>query len=369
MKEILKGVIARILTKKILFTVGIPATIIIFFLLVIGGAVLTIFSDNPSSSGTGDGLGTCGQLINVPEKVQKYRGIVEKELEKQGFTKDYTNCMIAQIMQESGGNPPDVFQASESKYGKIGMIDSVEESVEQGVKRWVEIKKQIESKGFPFSIDLLLQIYNFGSNYLNWLDKTNQLYSLDTAFEYSAMFYEKLKSQGIYKCHFPEQKNKACYGDFMYVPHIKRYISDVTVDPSMKGDFQFPFVGINFVVTSEYGSRWGTLHAGIDLVAYDGAAVSSIGDGIVIDSRFSNSYGNVITIQHPNGVFSRYAHLSKRTVSTGEKVKKGQVIGAQGNTGASQGSHLHFETRRGNDYKKGTSFNPRDLLPFPPGQS
>lgn len=173
-----------------------------FFLLVIGGAINTLFSENPSASGTGDGIGTCGQLINVPEKVQKYRGIVEKELEKQGFTKDYTNCMIAQIMQESGGNPPDVFQASESKYGKIGMIDSVEESVEQGVKRWKEIKKQIESKDFPLVLICFCRRITSAKNYLDWLDKTNQQYSLDTAFEYSSMFYEKLKSQGIYRCHF-----------------------------------------------------------------------------------------------------------------------------------------------------------------------
>ncbi|MEJ9210366.1 lysozyme family protein [Bacillus smithii] len=45
-----------------------------------------------------------------------------------------------------------------------------------------------------------MQTYNFGSNYLDWLDKTNQQDSLDTAFEYSSMFYEKLKSQGIHRC-------------------------------------------------------------------------------------------------------------------------------------------------------------------------
>lgn len=85
-------------------------------------------------------------------------------------------------------------------------------------------------------------------------------------------------------------------------------------------------MGINFVVTSDYGKRWGTLHAGIDLVAYEGAPVSSIGDGVVIDSRISSSYGNVITIKHPNGIYSRYAHLSKRTVQTGDKVKKDKPL-------------------------------------------
>lgn len=54
---------------------------------------------------------------------------------------------------------------------------------------------------------------------------------------------------------------------------------EIKVDENMKGDFQFPFVGINYVVTSDYGGRWGTLHAGIDLVAYRGAPVSAVGDG------------------------------------------------------------------------------------------
>lgn len=139
---------------------------------------------------------------------------------------------------------------------------------------------------------------------------------------------------------------------------------DIKIDENMKGDFQFPFVGINFTVTSDYGHRWGALHAGIDLVAYRGAPVSAVGDGKVVDARLSSSYGNMVTIQHPNGVFTRYAHMDALNVSTGQDVKKGQQIGIQGNTGNSTGSHLHFEVRRGNDYGQGTSVDPRTFLPF-----
>ncbi|MDR5021423.1 peptidoglycan DD-metalloendopeptidase family protein [Bacillus thuringiensis] len=144
---------------------------------------------------------------------------------------------------------------------------------------------------------------------------------------------------------------------------------EVKLDENMKGDFQFPFVGINYVVTSDYGHRWGTFHAGIDLVAYRGAPVSSVGDGKVVDARLSSSYGNMVTIQHPNGVFTRYAHMDGLNVTTGQDVKKGQQIGIQGNTGESTGTHLHFEVRRGNDYKQGTSSDPRTFLPFPASQS
>ncbi|AVF28837.1 peptidoglycan DD-metalloendopeptidase family protein [Paenibacillus larvae] len=367
----MRGTVKRVLTKKVIAYVGIPGFIIFFLFIMIVASVAMILADGSSKNQGPGGIGSCGQLVNVNDRVLGYRETVENELIKQGVSTEFTTCFLAQMMQESGGSPPDVFQASESKYGVIGAIQSAEESIEHAVKRWVEIRQQMENLEVPFSVETLWQTYNFGSGYLNWLVQTSQVHSIDTAFEYSSMWYDKLKDQGIYKCHFPEQKNQACYGDMLYPEHIKRYlIQNQNVDPDMKGDFQFPFAGgISFVVTSDYGHRWGKLHAGIDLVAYRGAPVSSIGDGKVVAANLSESYGNMVTIQHPNGLFTRYAHMDSITVSEGQEVKKGQQIGVQGNTGNSTGTHLHFEVRRGNDFGQGTSFDPRDLLPFPPSQS
>lgn len=79
-----------------------------------------------------------------------------------------------------------------------------------------------------------------------------------------------------------------------------------------------------------------------------GTKIYAAASGKVIKSYsggWGGGYGNHILIQHPNGVVTMYAHLSKNLVWRGEYVKKGQLIGKMGSTGRSTGPHLHFEVR------------------------
>lgn len=351
-------VILSFFLKKILWFLFpiIPAILFIFFILIV------IFGANPSLSN--EQLYGCGEVKKVSARVLQYRSQIETEMQNQGLSPSFSPCLLAQVMQESGGKGPDIFQASESKYGKPGMIQTVEESIEQGVKRWNEIIEEIMLRELPFSIDLLLQTYNFGSGYLNYMIDTNSGYSLESAYDFSIMMYERLKGDGSYRCSFPQQNGVACYGDFLYVEHIKRYLEmDEVIVGS--GVFQSPFHGLHYVATSEFGPRWGTQHAGIDLVAYDHAPVAAAADGMVVDSRESQSYGHVITIQHENGLYTRYAHLWLRYKVVGQKVRMGEIIGTQGNSGNSFGSHLHFEIRSAHDYNDSHSINPRLYISFP----
>ncbi|MCU1485002.1 MAG: Peptidase [Actinomycetia bacterium] len=111
-------------------------------------------------------------------------------------------------------------------------------------------------------------------------------------------------------------------------------------------------------VTSEYGRRWGRLHAGIDIGAPTGTAIWAAKAGTVIFSGQQSGYGNVIIIDHGGGMTTLYGHQSRRIAQDGQHVSQGQLIGKVGSTGHSTGSHLHFETRYG-----GTPRNPRGCLP------
>jgi murein DD-endopeptidase MepM/ murein hydrolase activator NlpD len=111
-------------------------------------------------------------------------------------------------------------------------------------------------------------------------------------------------------------------------------------------------------VTSEYGTRWGRLHAGIDLAGDTGDPISAAGAGTVIFAGSQNGYGLTVVIDHGGGVSTLYAHQSRVAVGNGQRVSRGQVIGYVGNTGSSTGSHLHFEVRVG-----GSPQNPRRHLP------
>lgn len=114
-------------------------------------------------------------------------------------------------------------------------------------------------------------------------------------------------------------------------------IKDIT------SNWYFPAEG---EISDVFESRGG-IHKGIDIAGDYKSPVYVVEDGEVIKSYFSQSYGNVVFVHHLNGFETVYAHLDKRLVIEGQKVKKGEEIGLLGNTGNSTGNHLHFEIHNG----------------------
>ena len=98
-------------------------------------------------------------------------------------------------------------------------------------------------------------------------------------------------------------------------------------------------------ITSPFGMRWGSLHPGIDIAAASGTPIEAAASGRVIVAAYSGGYGNLVVIDHGNGLATAYAHQSQIAVGVGETVRQGQTIGYVGSTGFSTGPHLHFEVR------------------------
>lgn len=96
-------------------------------------------------------------------------------------------------------------------------------------------------------------------------------------------------------------------------------------------------------LTSSFKRRWGRMHKGIDWATPTGTSVRASCGGTVVSAGWSSGYGYCITLRHPDGRQTRYAHLSKILVSSGQKVDQNQKIALSGNTGRSTGPHLHFE--------------------------
>ena len=92
-------------------------------------------------------------------------------------------------------------------------------------------------------------------------------------------------------------------------------------------------------------SNYRKLHAGIDMAAPVGTTIHAAGSGVVYSAGWGGGYGNLVQIDHGGGILTRYAHLSQIDVAAGQPVARGMLIGRMGSTGASTGSHLHFETR------------------------
>jgi murein DD-endopeptidase MepM/ murein hydrolase activator NlpD len=103
-------------------------------------------------------------------------------------------------------------------------------------------------------------------------------------------------------------------------------------------------------VTSCYGSRWGTLHAGIDIAAPIGTPVYAPEDGIVLQAGPASGFGLAVAVQHRDGAITLYGHVNRMFVSAGEVVQAGHQIAEVGNRGQSTGPHLHFEVHTGGLY-------------------
>lgn len=116
-------------------------------------------------------------------------------------------------------------------------------------------------------------------------------------------------------------------------------------------------------VTSGFGWRnspWGDgneLHAGIDIANSMNTPIVATADGEVVECGVSGGYGNIVKINHGNGIETIYGHNSRIAVSVGQSVKKGEVIAYLGNTGRSTGPHAHYEVR-----VNGTAIDPTSFL-------
>jgi murein DD-endopeptidase MepM/ murein hydrolase activator NlpD len=143
---------------------------------------------------------------------------------------------------------------------------------------------------------------------------------------------------------------------------VKEPISDIIVTGTMAipakaatGNFSRPISG--GILSSGFGYRWGTLHAGVDLAAPRGTTIYASDGGTVKSAGWSGALGYLVIIDHGNGFETYYGHCSAIYVTAGQKVAKGEKISAVGSTGDSTGNHVHFEV-----HKNGTAYDPLNYI-------
>ena len=168
--------------------------------------------------------------------------------------------------------------------------------------------------------------------------------------------------------------------------HSSKYIADVlaaanrfkdegvysppagSLPPMTSGYFMRPTTG---AITSPFGPRSGKNHYGVD-IGKGGrpgdVPIVAVADGKVVKSYLSSSYGNCVILEHTiegRKYQTLYAHMTYRAVAAGQTVGKGQVLGNMGNTGRSEGAHLHFEIHSPSwNSSKSHAINPQLIIPF-----
>jgi len=152
-----------------------------------------------------------------------------------------------------------------------------------------------------------------------------------------------------------EEYNFLKSANFSRVNHIYARSWQKNVVPTM-----WP---VNGRLLSRYGEREdpfsgeGAMHTGVDISASMGTPVHAAADGIVAFSEFFSGYGRMVIIDHGGGMTTRYAHLSKFDVVTGQEIRRGDILGYSGASGRVTSPHLHFEVRLG-----GSPVNPYPYL-------
>ena len=124
-----------------------------------------------------------------------------------------------------------------------------------------------------------------------------------------------------------------------------------------------------YSITSGFGKRYHPIlktlrpHTGIDISAPKGTPVYATADGTVTGGDVGSGYGISVMLNHGYSYQTVYAHLSKKIVRTGQKIKRGQIIGYVGNTGLSFGPHLHYEVIKGGAYVNPVHYFFSDITP------
>ena len=329
-----------------------------------------------SMGGSGSSSNTTVVAQNLSASVEKYRKTVTEKAEGYGMS-DYVELILCVMQVESNGEGLDPMQSSEGPYNKKypktpnGIQDPIY-SIECGIQELKSVLEKANVKGSDDieKIKVALAGYNFGSGYIDWINMRGGKWSLESAQEFSRMM--------------AQQMGWNVYGDPPYVNKVMRYYQQEDMVISGDGDFIPPLK--EYQITSRFGAREFDFHYGFDISSSYGAGIYAPSDASVFAASsscppdggylgnrcpFETFYGagNYVMLKTEykgDDYYILLCHMKTVNVSTGQKVKKGQKIGEQGNSGNSTGSHVHIEIHK-NTTAIGSSagvIDPADLIDF-----
>lgn len=189
----------------------------------------------------------------------------------------------------------------------------------------------------------IVEVYTTDTNVSTKEAATNTLNEIKIA---KVTEYEKKKAE--------EAKKKAA------AARARSFASTATGAPTGNLNGLALAIPVNGSISSRFGSRGGSrssVHTGLDISTSSGTGIRPIAAGTVVYAGYKGSYGNLLIIDHGNGVQSYYAHCSALYVGAGQAVGAGSTIAAVGSTGNSTGPHLHLEIR-----VNGTPVNPQSYI-------
>lgn len=270
------------------------------------------------------------------KKVNEYLNIINGSSVQEVDFKP--NIIKQKNIDESNLSKKDKFTLNEIRdsYQNLNLL------TETTTKRIIKIEKAVLSTGLNIKRPAIKIPNNLKKTYS--LNNKSDLSKIAQGgpVNYSENEIQNALNQKKDDLSFDREIEKAKFnGDIEYLIALEKLIKSLPLSRPMK----------NYYISSGFGYRIdpitkvNTPHRGLDFVGVNREKVLSPSPGKVILARRFSDYGNAVVIDHGYGVTSRYGHLAEIRVSEGQKIKTGDIIGHQGNTGRSTGSHLHYEVR------------------------
>lgn len=285
----------------------------------------------PITGGSGGGTGVPPSLTTEQEKNAWQ---VWSTLKGNGWTEQAVAGVLGNMQGESGIMPDKDEVGGGTGYGLVQWTSP------QGIPGRQYVQQKLAAAGIPGdyrTVAVQLKL-------LEW-DMDNGQYIPTSSYPYSAAQFRQLTdiatAARAFERNFerPEDLHPERVG---YAQNWYNKLHGLT-----GGTFGIP-VPVPYYVSSPWGQREGEFHQGIDFAAAENTPIYASDAGKVVHASFNNGgFGYYVCIEHSNGLFTGYAHMNNTMVSVGQQVSKGQQVGLMGNTGASQGVHLHFNVSDG----------------------
>ena len=341
----MKNILIKIRTSVKFFILVSIATFLIF------GAVILVYKPIYSVTLDGELVGYCAQKSKLQAKIDEYVENGNDENGNVAFVElddmpKYNLCLLKRGITT---NDEEIYQKIAEKgttyYKYYAILDDNEEKL--CVSDFATAEEVIEG---------LKEKNSNNSDNIQIVEKYDtelaDFVSSETAI--ASLYEEKKVEQPITKVASTKNKTSKYNGKasgFSTSANLSRSSASLGISLIK------PITG---TITSRFGSvssiRSGA-HTGLDIGASSGTPVKAAASGTVIWAGYKGSLGNLVVIQHSNGVQTYYGHCSKIYVSSGQSVSQGQTISAVGSTGNSTGPHLHLEIR-----VNGVAYNPQNYL-------
>lgn len=206
---------------------GLSIWIIVLFIVLTAGGIISSLHKEPNT-------GKAGRFENI----KQYKPVIKKALAKYDLEK-YTTAILALMQQESRGKGGDPMQASESAGLPPDTIEDPKKSIRQGVKHFHNVLKYGKQKGVDFPT--ILQSYNMGIGYINYVAEHGGEHSKELAKEFSLIHVHE--NPELYDCGGDQDNFRYpyCYGDFTYSSKVLHYIETLkTIARSNSAETYYP---------------------------------------------------------------------------------------------------------------------------------